>query len=111
MEPVDILITAAWDWSDLVPYVAQRQRVSVLTISARVEADPEEGIRVLEEEMAQTWARGGRVYLVDVFSYPPATWEFVTINTNLTVADFDKYEREEAWVNKDEIIWEIIPPE
>jgi hypothetical protein len=109
MTPSDILISPRWDWTVLVPYFADREVVSVLNASARFKGDRTAIYDWLDRVIAETWADGGHVYLVDVYSYAPGTWQFITLNTGLTLEDFSKYKRRSACLNKDEVVWEIVP--
>jgi hypothetical protein len=103
MEPEDLLVSAAWDWTLYVPYFSHRNVLNLIAVSAEGGKAQE----ALNQKIASCHQQSGRVFLVNVYDYPDEQWTWLTYNTGLVVDDFAKYERRIAWQNEGEVVWQI----
>jgi hypothetical protein len=103
MEPEDLLVSAAWDWTLYVPYFSRRNVLNLIAVSAEGGKAQE----TLDQEIASCHQQGGRVFLVNVYDYPDDQWTWLTYNTGLVMDDFVKYERRIAWQNDGEVVWQV----
>lgn len=52
-------------------------------------------------------ANDGEVFLGDYTHLTDEEWKFITLNTGISAAFFDEYEREEAWSWNEEPVWRL----
>jgi hypothetical protein len=106
----DIIISPGWDFTRYVKLVTRRQDVQLLHLAGEI-LRQSENRRSIATEMntliSSTRKRGGRVFVVDVFSYDESAWRVVQLNTGLTLRDFVKYDPTPAWQCLDETVWEL----
>lgn len=106
----DIIISPRWDWT-LYLEVQNRKAIGLVDLSMRIagqEPDSRKLLASLDSHIQEAKTNGGRVFLVDVFSYTPADWIWIEQNTGLRPEHFDKYPRVAAWQFEGEQIWEIL---
>ncbi len=104
MQPEDLLVSADWGWAGYVPYLAGRSILDLIDVSAT----GREPLRALDVAIVERRQQGGRVFLVDVYSYSEGRWSWLAYNTGLKLEDFDRYKRRVAWEYQSEIVWEIL---
>ncbi len=62
--------------------------------------------------MSSTWQNGGFVYSVGYFgdSHDPIWGSWITRHTGITPDYMAQYEKREAMLANDEVIWELLRP-
>ncbi len=110
--PADLIVAPGWDWaSSYLPYFAGRRVLSLVdTVLLGAGGDPEWGLQLTDAAIAQTWAAGGRVYVVRLFSLSDTDRTWLHETAGLSPADFTARPRQPAFVCRDETVWEWIRP-
>ena len=110
--PADLIVAPGWDWaSSYLPYFAGRRVLSLVdTVLLGAGGDPELGLQLTDAAIAQTWAAGGRVYVVRLFSLSDTDRTWLHETAGLSPADFTARPRQPAFVCRDETVWEWIRP-
>ena len=108
MNENDLLISASFDWTGLVTYLASEYQV-VNAIGIAQFSGKGMVRKVLWDEMHDTWHEGGDVYIVDYFS--PANQEiwnrWITPYTDLTAGDFGEFQQQPAWGSASSTVWKL----
>ncbi|MDO8670269.1 MAG: hypothetical protein Q7O66_02420 [Dehalococcoidia bacterium] len=105
----DLFITPGWDWvSSYGPYFAKREVFSVVD-SYLLDAGSNRDtlLRVLNDRITATWARGGKAYFVRLFNLDQNDSIWLERTTGLTVNDFSLL-RKQVWNCGGEVVWEIV---
>lgn len=97
MRREDLLVTIEWEWSGYVSYFFQRQVFSLIDASARY-GGKEEALDLLRQNIGLIHQHGGKVYIVDINTYPSDHLNWLSSQTGLKQEDFQRFEPVPAFV-------------
>lgn len=112
MTTEDVVISPRWDWTGYLA-LQDRRSISLLDLSLQIGGqppDPQQLLSSLKREIQMVGAKGGRVFLVDVFSYSSSDWQWIEQNTGLRPEHFAAFSKLPAWRFDDQQVWEIAVP-
>lgn len=110
LAPQDLVISPRWDWT-LYLGAEGKRALSLPDLAVEINGRNPNGERLLaaiDDRIRGAELQGGHAYLVNVYSYTPAEWRWITENTGLGLDHFRRYRVEPSWKAADHQVWRIV---
>jgi hypothetical protein len=97
MNENDLFITADWKWSEYLDYFYQRHVYSLVGASVYFD-NKDKTLNSLQEAVDRSHQNGGLVYMIDVNTYPPDYFNWLSTQMGLSKDDLLSFERRSAFM-------------
>jgi hypothetical protein len=96
MEPSDVLVATEWNWAGYLPYLHQRNVVSLIA-AIPAAGGTDAGLASAAANIRETERNGGVAYVLDPASYPPAHVDWVEAQVGLDLEDLESFAGDPAF--------------
>ena len=98
MNPNDLFLATDWNWADYLHHIHSREVVSFIGEVSAASLNKEVAMEKIRLVAGQRQQQGGRVYMMDITSYPADYMQWLKTQTGLTAEDLRTYKGSHAFV-------------